>query len=160
VIPFGHYPFYCSKYNDPNCKNNTFDTKLQPFLKYLTDNKIELYLGAHLHLFRRSKPVGLDGKAREEKIRRNENMTIYVDPPAPTFIIEGSGGGDYFFETDESLNKTAYPLEAETDVQLLNTGFSILTSYGNKTVIQNDHYLGKDGSIGDSFAILKTIAVK
>lgn len=38
-------------------------------------------------------------------------------------------------------------------MQFVNTGFSILTSYADKPMIQNDHYLGKDGSIADSFAI-------
>jgi hypothetical protein len=81
-------------------------------------------------------------------------MTIYRNPNAPTFIIEGSGGCDYFVER-EACNSwsISVPLEPYTDAQFVNTGFSILTSFSEYKFIQNDHYLGKDGSIGDSFAI-------
>ena len=89
----------------------------------------------------------MDNKVGSVDILRNKTITIYRNPNAPTFIIEGSGGCDYFVERE------AFPLEPYTDAQFVNTGFSILTSFSEYKFIQNDHYLGKDGSIGDSFAI-------
>lgn len=78
---------------------------LKPFLSYLSRNRvslsiiqIRLYLGAHIHLFRRSLPIGLDQKVGKVEIVRNETMTIFRNPDSPTFIIEGSGGNDYYVE--------------------------------------------------------------
>jgi|JI6StandDraft_1071083.scaffolds.fasta_scaffold04498_2 hypothetical protein len=41
VVPFGHYPFYCDEYkNDTGCRTRHYNTVLQPFLNYLTENKV------------------------------------------------------------------------------------------------------------------------
>lgn len=45
------------------------------------------------------------------------------------------------------------PLEDYTAKEVTSTGFSVLTSYGDRLALQSDYYRGADGKLADSFAI-------
>lgn len=66
--------------------------------------KILLYFSAHVHLFRRSLPIGLDGRPAPATILRNGTTIVYRDPESPTYVISGGGGNEYRVELEGCIN--------------------------------------------------------
>lgn len=62
VIPFSHYPVYCkSYYNNAQCTNNQYNLNTQKFIDYYHNYGVNIQLGAHIHQYRRTKPINRQG---------------------------------------------------------------------------------------------------
>lgn len=108
-----HHPIFCSHQVDNCVKNNKtfFD-----YWSLLNDQKINLYLTAHVHTYERQYPY-------------YKGKILYVDGPYSNMdslvsIVEGVAGND------QGLVEEAYPLKDFTVKATFNeTGFGILTVY-------------------------------
>ena len=97
TIVVSHRPMYCNP--NPNCKvcTNSCTIYSHTFTKYLENYFVEygvdLYISADVHLYERSKPLIKNVTAMEGK-------NMFVNPPAPIYIVNGVAGN---FDRDDSI---------------------------------------------------------
>ena len=82
-IACSHYAAFCS-YTSKSCKFN--DTDFSLFLDLFNDQKIDLYFGAHTHMYERQYPYY---KGRTLKV---EGPYINID--SMVTVVEGVAGND------------------------------------------------------------------
>lgn len=58
---------------------------------------MSLYLAGHVHAYERSKPICFNGSFPE-----SNNYKVGSD--CPVYIVEGTGGNDFYVQMDEQCN--------------------------------------------------------
>jgi hypothetical protein len=84
-IVYMHRPIYCTSLH---CKNdNDEETKIKNlFEKLFNNNKVDLIISSHLHVYERLYPI-FEGKVDKESV--SEDKSIYTNPKYPVYIVCG-----------------------------------------------------------------------
>ena len=100
VIPFSHYPVYCKSYfNNEQCVNDVYNIQMARFIDYFHEAGVQIYIGAHIHQYRRTKPINRKGEVGTFKESRGKKGTTYTEvEDSIIYIIEGAAGNSNFME--------------------------------------------------------------
>jgi hypothetical protein len=107
-----------------------------------------MYYGAHVHLYQHTYPVNINAQIALFKDASNSSAKIYQNPHAPVYVYVGTGGS-YTGTQTKLCNKNfnLVPLYTYDVNQIVNTGYSILTSLPSDRKLQNQFMSGNDGSV-------------
>lgn len=100
LIPFSHYPVYCKSYfNNAECVNDTYNIRMAKFLDYFHEIGVNIYFGAHIHQYRRTKPINRKGEVGKFKENSHKNGVTYSEiEDSIIYVIEGAAGNSDFME--------------------------------------------------------------
>jgi len=145
-IVYMHKPLYCSA-NDDHCIGEA-EVMRNYFEKIFNDNKVDLIIAGHLHVYERGFPIGIGAQVDFNSIS-NDNNT-YTNPQYPTHVVCGAAGGI------EGIFDTPYPLKNFTNIAIGHFSgiceFSVDLS-GNK--LSMNYVNTQNGLVVDQFSIIK-----
>jgi len=145
-IAYMHKPLYCSgdKYHcidDAEAMRNYFE-------KIFNDNKVDLIIAGHLHVYERGFPIGIGGQVDYNSIS-NDNNT-YTNPQFPAHVVCGAAGGI------EGIFNTPYPLKEYTKIAIGHfSGICEFTVDISGEKLTMNYINTKTGEIVDQFSIIK-----
>ena len=101
LVPFCHYPIFCSDPNEVQCSTN--HVNLQGLINAFESINVNVYLGAHIHVYERSYPISKStfNVSKFVNLSPNSSFGRYQNTTAITYISEGAGANNYFIYTTE-----------------------------------------------------------
>lgn len=78
---------------------NTYNIQMSRFLDYFHEVGVQLYVGAHIHQYRRTKPMSRKGEVGTFKESKTRNGMMYTEiEDSIIYVIEGAAGNSNYME--------------------------------------------------------------
>eukprot|EP01016_Furgasonia_blochmanni_P043142 TRINITY_DN5814_c0_g1_i6.p1 TRINITY_DN5814_c0_g1~~TRINITY_DN5814_c0_g1_i6.p1 ORF type:complete len:394 (+),score=13.93 TRINITY_DN5814_c0_g1_i6:591-1772(+) len=145
VIVVSHRPIFCSD-DASDCEKN--QDRFGWLSRMLQDNKVDLFLTAHMHNYERMLPVHANKTQKFERREGDDHYRYIINPTATVHVIEGDAGTD---ETDSTKN---YFKREWSVVKDFTEGYGLVTIY-NSTHLRYERFQSDSDTLFDYFYILK-----
>lgn len=140
IVAYSHIPLYCK-----GSECDTYPSKFKDFDDLFYEYGVDIFLGAHKHVYQMFKPM-YNSNVMEDEKKTNLMHDNYVYPKATVHVIQGNGGNKNVEK--KSLRKG---LKSQMLQEFKGSGLGRLVVH-NSTVAAIESYDSADGQkLGEYF---------